>query len=103
MKRATGKGASSKGKQHMDSSPSLVSVLHDNKQGFVWKTAAMLQMFGKWQLQVKLAKMAAYIQKRFTTSATSTSVIPDKYPPAEEGMVQLVLAPHHATNQNNFT
>ena len=70
-----------------------MSVLHDTEQGFVWKTAAMRQMFGKWQLQAKLAKMAAYIQKRFTTSATSTSVMPDTYPPAEEGMVQLVLAP----------
>ena len=50
-------------------------------------------MFGKWHLQVKLAKMAAYIEKRFTTSSTSTLAVPAKYPPTEEGMVQLVLAP----------
>ena len=77
----------------LDGSPSLVSVLQDTEQGFVWKTVAMRQMVGKWQLQVKLAKMAAYIEKRFTTSATPTPAIPEQYPPAEEGMVQLVLAP----------
>lgn len=50
-------------------------------------------MFGKWQLQAKLAKMAAYIEKRFITSATSTPDVPKQYPPVEEGMVQLVRAP----------
>ena len=40
-----------------------------------------------------MAKMAAYIEKRFTTSSTPTPAVPTKYPPTEEGMVQLVLAP----------
>ena len=71
-KHPTSKGESSKGKQHTDGSPSLVSLLQDIKQAFVWKIVVMRQMFGKWQLQVKLGKMAAYIEKRFTTSATPT-------------------------------
>ena len=37
--------------------------------------------------------MVAYIEKRFTTSSTSTPAIPATYPHTEEGMVQLVLAP----------
>ena len=53
--------------------------------GKMWPCAKCLGS-GK-QLQVKLAKMAVYIEKRFTTSATPTPAIPAQYPPAEEGMV----------------
>ena len=55
----------------------LFQSCRTQKQGFVWKTVAMRQMFGKWQLQAKLAKMAAYIEKRFTTSATPTPAVPE--------------------------
>ena len=92
-KHPIGKGDSSKGRQHVDASPRLVAVLQDMEQCHLWKNMAMRQMFGKWHLQVKLAKMAAYLEKRFATSPAPPPAVPAKYPPTDEGMVQLVLAP----------
>lgn len=53
----------------------------------------MKQMFGRWHLQVKLAKLTCYVEKRFSASQSKVLVEPDKYPPSNEGMVQMVLAP----------
>ena len=51
-------------------------------------------MFGKWQLTIKLAKMSKYIESRFSTcKSTEDTSKADKYPPPNEGMVHMVLAP----------
>ena len=93
LHHSSDKSDSSQGKAPTDASPSLVAVLHDTKQGYFWKTLAMKQMLGRWHLQVKLAKMTSYVEKCFSASQSKVSVEPDKYPPANEGMVQMVLAP----------
>ena len=71
----------------------LEDVLHDNKQIQYWKNLAMKKMFGRWHLQIKLAKMTAYVESRFATSKPTADTTAGKYPPANEGMVHMVLAP----------
>ena len=43
----------------------------ENEQSQLWKNLALKQLLGKWRLQVKLAKMTAYIDNKFTTSNVS--------------------------------
>ena len=42
---------------------------------------------------MKLAKMIAYVESRFATHKSTTTPTAEKYPPANEGMVHMILAP----------
>ena len=87
------KSGSSKGKSHADLSPGLEEVLHDTEQIHYWKSLAIKQMFGRWNLQMKLAKMTTYVESWFATNKSTTTPTGEKYPHANEGMVHMVLAP----------
>ena len=70
-----------------------MALFNDTEERYFWKTLAMKKMFGRWYLQVKLAKMTSCVEKCFSASQSKVSIEPDKYPPINEGMVQMVLAP----------
>ena len=71
----------------------LSEVLQEGENAMYWKAAVMKQMFSKWQLKTQLAQLNGYMQRTFAKKFGKPETVKEVYPPADEGVVQLVLAP----------